>query len=266
MAQRKYKAILADLDGTINRGNDLIDGASRIYRSLREQGVRWIFISNSARKLAGDLTEKINRLGLPVSQDQVINSATALLEEIERGYAGATAFVIGEPPLIAGIEATGMRVQLDGGAADIVIVAMDADFHYTKLNAAFQCLQRGALFWATNLDPTFPAERGFVPGAGALVAAVAAAIGRQPDRVFGKPQKDMALLALRRLDLSPRECLVVGDRMDTDVMFARNAGIDSALVLTGATSLEQLSKYDFKPDYIFDDITGVQELFGEVAT
>ncbi|MGB9617472.1 MAG: HAD-IIA family hydrolase, partial [Desulfomonilaceae bacterium] len=179
---------------------------------------------------------------------------------------GASAFVVGEQPLVAGVEAAGVRVQRGGDGADMVIVAMDADFHYKKLNAAFQCLQRGALFWATNLDPTFPAEQGFVPGAGAIVAAIAAAIGRPPDRVFGKPQKDMALLALKRLDLSPHECLVVGDRMDTDVLFACNAGMDSALVLTGATRREHLSKYDFKPDYVFDDITGVEELFGEVAT
>jgi len=222
-----------------------------------------MFISNSATRLAQELTEKINRLGLPVWQDQVINSASALLEEVTKGWAGAKIFVIGEPCLRAGIVAAGGIVEDDHDRVDIVVAAMDADFHYNKLNVAYQFLRKGALFWATNLDPTFPTEGGFVPGAGCIVAAVAAAIGRRPDKVFGKPENDMALLAMKRLHLSPSECLIVGDRMDTDVLFARNSGIDAALVLTGATSREQLPQYDFKPDYIFDDISGIQQLFVE---
>lgn len=266
MSEYKYRAILADLDGTINRGNKLIDGALETYKRLSEKGVAWIFISNSARRLARGLAEKIDRLGLSVSEDQVINSASALLDEITRNYVGAYIYVIGESPLLSGIEAAGTRVNVTADKADIVVIAMDANFHYDKLNVAFQFLQRGALFWATNLDPTFPTENGFVPGAGAIVAAVETAIGRRPDKVFGKPQNDMALLALKRLNLSPHECLVVGDRMDTDVLFAHNAGMAAALVLTGATRREQLLHYDFKPDYLLENISGVEELFGEVMT
>lgn len=261
MTRHRYKAILADLDGTINRGNQLIPGAAETYKRVSDKDVRWIFISNSARRLAKELAEKINGLGLAVSRDQVVNSASALLDEIARNKVGAKIFAIGEAPLLTGIKEAGGIVCDSNDKVDIVVAAMDANFHYDKLNTAFQFLRRGALFWATNLDPTFPTETGLVPGAGAVVAAITAAIGRQPDKVFGKPYNYMALLALKRLNLRAKDCLVVGDRMDTDVLFARNSGMDAALVLSGATSRDQLSHYNFKPDYIFDDINGLQALF-----
>ncbi len=263
MARQKYRAVLADLDGTINRGDQLIPGAAETYSRLSEKGVKWIFVSNSARRLAHQLAEKINRLGLSVSQGQVINSASALLDEISRAWIGAKLYVVGEPPLVRGIADAGGVIDQSHEKVDIVVVAMDSNFNYDKLNTAFQFLRKGALFWATNLDTTFPTEGGFVPGSGAIVAAISAAIGRQPDKVFGKPHSDMARLALRRLNLTPSECLVVGDRMDTDVLFARNSMMDAALVFTGATTREHLLHYNFRPEYLFDDINGIQELFEE---
>jgi HAD superfamily hydrolase (TIGR01450 family) len=262
MAKKLIKAILADLDGTINRGSLLIEGARETYETLKRKGVKWVLISNSARRLAKDLAAKVNRLGLDVSNDQVINSASALLNEINRNRKGSRVFAIGEPPLIAGLRNVGAEVNLHNDeGVEIVIVAMDSGFHYGKLKSAYQALSNGALFWATNLDPTYPLEGGFVPGAGSIVASVTTAIGRAPDKVFGKPEQDMALLALERLNMSPEECLVVGDRMDTDILFARNVGMYSALVLTGATSLQDLSQYDFRPHYIFESIRDIQQLF-----
>jgi len=262
MAKMLIKAILADLDGTINRGSLLIEGARETYETLKGRGVKWVLISNSARHLAKDLAAKVNRLGLDVSNDQVINSASALLNEMNKNHKGSRVFVIGEPPLVAGLRNVGAEVNLHNDeGVEIVIVAMDSGFHYEKLKTAYQALSNGALFWATNLDPTYPLEGGFVPGAGSIVASVTTAIGRAPDKVFGKPEQDMALLALERLNMSPEECLVVGDRMDTDILFARNAGMCSALVLTGATSLQELSQYDFRPHYVFESIRDIQQLF-----
>lgn len=261
MAKTLVRAILADMDGTINRGNLLIPGARETYDALRKKGIKWIFISNSARRLAEELAAKINRLGLDVGTEQVINSASALLREIDRNQKGSRFFVIGEPPLVEGLRSAGAMVNEDDCDVDIVVVAMDSQFHYEKLKTAFRALRNGALYWATNLDPTYPMEGGFVPGAGSIVASVSAAIGRAPDRVFGKPAQDMALVALERLGVSPEECLVIGDRMDTDVLFARNAGMQSVLVLTGAMCREELPKYDFTPDYVFENIREVQQLF-----
>lgn len=144
---------------------------------------------------------------------------------------------------------------------DIIVTAMDKGFTYEKLSRAHIALQHGARFWATNLDPTFPVADGFRPGAGSIAAAVATVAGRPPDRVFGKPFPDMAVLALEILDLTADACLVVGDRMETDILFARNAGMNSALVLTGATSRTDLGRYDYAPDHVLESIGNVVGLF-----
>lgn len=142
-----------------------------------------------------------------------------------------------------------------------MVVGLDREFTYEKMKLAHKAIQRGALFWATNLDPTYPEADGLSPGAGSVVSAIATAAGKEPDRVFGKPSTDMADIALERLGITSQECLVVGDRMDTDVEFAIKAGMFSVLVLTGATSLEDISRYAFSPGHIIESIASLEKLF-----
>jgi HAD superfamily hydrolase (TIGR01450 family) len=262
MTKTHYKAILADLDGTVNRGDALISGVEAIYRDLSESGVQWLFLSNNARLSASDLALKLRKLGIPVSEQQVINSASALIHTIQREHIGQSFMVVGEAGLIRAIEEAGGKVSDDSANVDIVVVALDKSFTYEKLKRAHLAIQNGALLWATNLDPTFPVPGGFHPGAGSLVAAVATAAGHPPDRVFGKPSPDMALLALETLRLPASSCLVVGDRMETDILFARNAGMPSALVLTGATSRSDIAKYSYSPDHVFESLADIAGLFG----
>ncbi|MBM3303322.1 MAG: HAD-IIA family hydrolase, partial [Deltaproteobacteria bacterium] len=212
MKNKTYRGILADLDGTVNRGKLLIPGAQTVYRELSARGIRWVFVSNSATRLAQDLAEKIRGLGIEVSTDQVVNSAVALIHSLTTEQAGARVMVIGEPRLVEGIEHAGVITTEEPDKTDIVTVAMDTGFTYDKMKRAFQALQNGALFWATNLDASFPVSHGFLPGAGSIVAAVATACGRPPDRVFGKPSPDMAHIAMRILGLPAHSCLMVGDR------------------------------------------------------
>lgn len=261
MNRKTYKGILADLDGTVNRGKILISGADAIYRDLSQRGIRWVFVSNSARSLSSDLAEKLVTLGLNVTRDQVVNSATALIHALAKDCPGARVMVIGEPRLIQGIQQAKIEVTDDPGRTDTVVVAMDTGFDYEKLKRAHLALQNGALFWATNLDASFPASHGFLPGAGSIAAAVATAAGRQPDRVFGKPSPDMAELALDMLGLSADSCLMVGDRIETDIVFAKNAGMDAALVLTGASTRQDLEAWSNGPEYVFDSIEDIVELF-----
>ena len=261
MAKKLYKGILADLDGTVNRGRLLIEGADHVYKELSGRGIRWMFVSNGATSLASDLARKLREMGLPVSEDQVVNSAAPLIRVLKQEYYRARVMVVGEPRLVEGVRGAGAMVTDDPMEIEIVISALDREFTYEKLKRAHQAIQRGAQFWATNLDATFPSADGFLPGAGSVAASIITAAGRPPDRVFGKPYPDMAFLALDVLGLSPEECLVVGDRMETDVLFAKNAGMDSALVLTGASSREQLKDFPQSPQYVFDSIVDVASLF-----
>jgi 4-nitrophenyl phosphatase len=256
-----FKAVLADLDGTVNRGSILIEGAKAAYDDLSSRGIPWVFISNNASSLAEDLARKVADLGLDVREDQVVNSASALIHTLNREFRGARVMVIGQPRLMEGIEQAGAVVESDPLKTDIVVTAMDRGFTYEKLLLAHLALQHGARFWATNLDATFPVADGFRPGAGSIAAAVQAVAGRPPDRVFGKPFPDMAFLSLEILGLDAGECLVVGDRMETDILFARNAGMPSVLVLTGATARSQLGDFDFAPDYVLESIADIPDLF-----
>ncbi|MBI5250100.1 MAG: HAD-IIA family hydrolase [Desulfomonile tiedjei] len=258
--KKKYLGILADLDGTMNRGRELIPGADVVYRRISKRGLRWIFISNNATSLASDLARRITDLGIPVDDGQVVTSASALMQALSGEYRGARIMVLGEDKLIGGVRASGCEISIDPSATDIVVVAKDTGFTYDKLERAYLAIRNGARFWATNMDPTFPVPGGFLPGAGSIVAAVAAAAGRPPDRVFGKPSPDIADIALRQMDLAAELCLVVGDRMETDILFARNARLDSALVLTGATSRSDLRHYSYGPDYVLESITELETL------
>ena len=259
--EKNYLGILADLDGTVNRGELLIEGVHEVYSRLTARGINWLFLSNNAGKSADALAKKLSGLGLPVSSEQVVNSASVVISSLKRGYLGARVMIIGEPSLAQGIQTAGSIIESDPSKTDIVVIGMDTGLTYEKINLAYQAIMRGALFWATNLDPTFPIPGGFKPGAGSVVAPVITAVGRRPDRVFGKPETDMADLALERLHLSRESCLVVGDRMDTDILFAKKAKIDSLLVLTGATSRRNLEDYDYSPDYILETIADIEGLF-----
>lgn len=263
MGIKSYRGILADLDGTLHRGNLLIPGVDATYRVLTEKGIRWLFLSNNAAALPSDIATKVTGLGIPVTQDQVVTSASALISTLTEEYSDARIMVVGQPRLATGIREAGIRVVEEPDETDIVVVALDKGFTYEKLKRAHAAIRKGAVFWATNLDPTFPVPDGFEPGAGSVVAAVATAAGRPPDRVFGKPNRDMALLALKRLKIPAAMCLVVGDRMETDILFARNAGMDSALVLTGATARDDLAKFSYAPDFVFDSMVEMAELFDE---
>lgn len=261
MTNLSYKAILADLDGTVNRGDVLIPGVEAIYKELSERGVQWLFLSNNARLAASDLALKLSKLGIPVSEKQVVNPASAIVHTLLRDYRGQRFMVVGETGLIHAIEEVGGIISDDSANVDIVVVALDTGFSYEKLKRAHVAIQNGAILWASNLDATFPVPGGFYPGAGSIVAAIVTAAGHPPDRVFGKPSPDMALLALETLKLPASSCLVVGDRMETDILFARNAGMPSALVLTGATSRSDMAEYPYAADYVFESIADIGELF-----
>jgi 4-nitrophenyl phosphatase len=261
MKQSVYQGILADLDGTVNRGNLVLDGAQQVYAELSGRGIRWMFLSNNATASAAGLAGRISKLGLKVTEEQFVNSASAVFHTLKESYQAARIMVVGEPKFIDGVQRAGAIIEEDPFKAEIVLVALDKGFTYDKLKRAHIGIQHGAAFWATNLDATFPVPDGFLPGAGSVVASIATAAGRPPDKVFGKPEPDMAFLALDILGLPAETCLVVGDRMETDVLFARNAGMDSALVLSGATSRVDLANYDYAPDYVFDSIADIQGLF-----
>ena len=168
---------------------------------------------------------------------------------------GACAYVIGEAPLIADLLAAGLRLTNEPRDADVVVLSWDRDFSYRKLDDAFQALRRGARLVATNPDVSCPmAGDEFVPDCGAIAAAVEACSMRQVEVYAGKPSTLLAEVALERMGVAAGDCLMVGDRPNTDILFGHNAGMATALVLTGAGRLTPLTEAPALPDFILESI------------
>jgi len=252
---KHYQGYLLDLDGTVYLGEELIPGADRTVAALRERGAKVLFLSNKPLARRETYAAKLTRLGVPAEPEDVMNSPLASARYLSRHHPEARVYVLGEQPLIDELAAAGLHFAQSAEATDIVLVSWDRQLTYDKLDFAHQALMGGARFFATNPDVTCPLEGGIrVPDTGANIAALEATTGRQLEVVIGKPSPIMTEMALAELGLSAGECLMVGDRLKTDMAMGASAGLDTALVLTGVTSPADLAHAEQKPTYVLESI------------
>ena len=250
-----------DLDGTIYLGERAIPGAPETVRCLRQAGCRVTFVSNKPLEPRERYAEKLTRLGIPTDPADVLTSGHVLGRWLAAESPGARVFVVGEPPLLAELAAFGLQItngSQHSEEADFVVAAFDRTFDYGKLNVAFQAIRRGARLVATNADRTCPVEGGEIPDAAAVIGAIEGCTGKKVELVAGKPSPLIIEAGLARMGgLSPRQCLVVGDRLETDVVMAQRAGAVSALVLTGVTRREHLAQSPIQPDYVLESVADI---------
>lgn len=250
-----------DLDGVIYRGNEIQPHAREFVLHIRSSGGLVRFLTNKAAHSREEYAELLTRLGIPTSPDEVMTSgyATALYLA-EQGDTRRTVYRIGENGIDHELASFGFRVLKDGEEpeqnVDYVVVGMDRKFTYEKLARAQKAILQGARFIATNLDPTLPVEGGaLLPGAGCMVAAVQVATSREPI-LIGKPNTYPLEKILEATNVSPEQTVVVGDRLDTDILVGKRVGAKTVLVLTGVTSREQAEKApdEMKPDIIVETL------------
>ena len=248
-----HRGWLFDLDGTVYRGESLILGADGAIAALRGAGRRVAFLSNKPLQTRADYAQKLTRLGIPTREDDVINSSLVLARHLAGLDPGAPVFVIGEPPLIAELRAHGLEVRGDQRVRWVVI-AFDRTFDYAKLNTALQAVRQGARLIATNPDRTCPTEDGEIPDCAGMTAAVEAVTGRTVEVVVGKPSPIILQVALERLGIEARECVIVGDRLETDILMGKRLGLATVLVLTGITPAGDARIADAAPDLVVPSI------------
>jgi HAD superfamily hydrolase (TIGR01450 family) len=254
-AIQDYPAYLFDLDGTLYLGPDLIPGCDVAVRWLQAMGRGVMFLSNKPIATRLDYAEKLTRLGIPAQEEDVLNSSLALARYLAAGDCCVRCYVIGEAPLLDDLISAGLQVVNEPLEATVVVVSWDRDFSYRKLDGALQAVRNGARIVATNPDVACPTTGGgLVPDCGAIAAAVEACTGQAVEMYAGKPSRLLAELAWERLGVAPEDCLMVGDRLETDVAFGRNNGMASALVLTGACTLEMAQRSAAQPDYVLDSV------------
>ena len=252
------KVFLIDMDGVVKRGKAVIPGAREAVSTIRRRGARVFFVTNNSARTRASLMHELRDLGITVELDQVLTSSYCAATHLHSLNIG-TVYVVGEPGLKDELKEAGLNlIDESNPGCDAVVVGIDRDFTYRKMDAARRFIVNGAVYVATNTDATFPTERGEQPGAGAVVAGISVSSGRQPV-IVGKPNDMMMRLALQGTKCSPKECAVVGDRPETDVAMARRGGCIAVLVLTGVASSPELDRYpsEFRPDVILPSLAEV---------
>jgi len=254
-----FIGFIFDLDGTVYLGDTLLPGAQETIQTIRDSNKDMVFVSNKPLERRSVYARKLTRLGIPVEENQVVNSSLVTAWYLVENDPNSRVYVVGEEPLIEELKSHGVRITSEPAETDYVIASFDRNFHYDKLNIAFQAIRNGAHFIATNSDRTCPVEDGEVPDAAGMIGAIEGVTGKKVELIAGKPSELMVKAALDRLELTPEDCLLVGDRLETDIKMGNDHGISTALVLTGVTSRDDLAGSSIEPTYVVDNLYQLQE-------
>jgi len=252
LPHRLYKGYVLDLDGTVYLGNALLPGAKKTIEALRQAGCRIAFVSNKPTETRQAYAQKLTRLGLPTPVEKIVNSSQVLITELLARAPGCRVFPISEQVLRDQLAAAGFILTETPGEIDYVIASFDRTFVYRKLQIAFDAIRAGAHFVATNGDAYCPVPGGGEPDAAAIIAAIEACTGHEIEWIAGKPSPLMMRTAMAVLGTAPQDSIMVGDRVETDILMGHQAGMSTALPLTGATTLEKLERSQVKPDYVLE--------------
>ena len=277
----RIRAVLFDADGVLIHGKTPHPGAIELVDWVRESGRQLYVLTNNSSTARGKYAARMRRMGFHLHRSEIITSGyltARYFVECQRtrpfpqfAVRKPHVFVVGGDGIPREFEAVGVRATLTRSVRDprkphFVIAGIDRTLTYAKIARAQRAITvEGALFIATNQDPTFPVENGFQPGAGTIVAAIATASGRPPEIVVGKPNPLAMRMALHAAGCDASEVLIVGDRLDTDIETGRRADVFSVLVLSGVTTREQLRHVTDPmqhPDRVIEDVTHLRRLLG----
>ncbi len=254
----RFDSFIFDLDGVLYIQNVPVRSGLNFANRVRAAGKGRLFLTNNSKFTRADYRTKLSGMGIDDMRDEeILTSAyvAVLYLQQNRDIDGRAAFALGGQGLRVELETAGLRV-LEGDAgrdADFVLVGWDTDLTFDRLKNAVLAVNAGAVFIATNDDATFPAPDGLWPGAGAIVAAVEKATGVHPV-IVGKPHRCMMDAALERVGGPPDRILMIGDRLETDIKGGHEAGIKTALVLTGVAKREDLAGSELQPDYVVESM------------
>lgn len=259
---QNIKCWLLDMDGTVSIGEDLLPGADLFFAALT--GQRFIFLTNNSSHSVSHYVQRLNRIGIPVSRENVLTSTDALILYLKSLYGNdrtVSVFPVGTPDFEDELSESGIRIVKEKGRpVDAVLVAFDTTLNYEKLDGACDHIRRGVPYFATNPDKVCPLAEGRVlPDCGATLAYLETCTGKLPVKVIGKPDGAMAKMVLDKYGYRLDELAMVGDRTYTDLAFARNAGILGVAVLTGEATLEEIYDSKIDPEFVFERIGDLAE-------
>ncbi|MGG5252519.1 HAD-IIA family hydrolase [Neobacillus sp. SM06] len=249
-----FDAFCFDLDGTIYVGDQLLPGVKETIDHLREANKKILFITNSPTLTRADCQKRLIRMGIAADLEEVLTATFLSALYFQENHPQASIFVVGEKALEEELSHIGLHATKDPMKATHVLVGMDRDFTYEKLNLAMNAVRNGASLVLTNPDPACPVPGGYISDTMAIARAIEAASGRPIDHVVGKPSPFYAKKVLERLQLPADRCLIIGDRLETDIMLGKADNFRTCLVLTGSSCKEDVGRVKIFPDYIVENL------------
>lgn len=248
------KSYLIDMDGVLIRGKTLIPNADIFIQRLHDRGSKFLLLTNNSRQTPRDLAFSLQDIGLNIQAENIFTSALATARFLHTQKPNGTAYVIGESGLTSALH--DIDYIITDRDPDYVVVGETAAYNFADVTRAVRLILNGARFICTNPDVNGPSDSGIVPATGALAALIETATGIKTFFV-GKPNPFMMRAALNYLDVHSEETLMIGDRMDTDIISGVQSGIDTILVLSGVTRLEDVERYPYVPVHIVDSVADI---------
>ena len=245
---------ICDMDGVIYHGNKILDGVTEFINWMQNNDKKFVFLTNSSERTPHELSMKLERMGLHISADHFYTSAMATAEFLHSQKPESTAYVIGEAALTKALYDHG--IYMNDVNPDYVVVGETSTYSFEKIQKAINLVLKGAKLIGTNPDITGPVENGINPATGALIAPIEIATGKKAYFV-GKPNPLMLRHGLRKLNCHSQDIAFIGDRMDTDIIAGIESNIDTVLVLSGVTAMEDIGNFPYCPRYI---VPGVGDL------
>lgn len=253
---RERKGFICDMDGVIYLGNQLLPGVTEFVRWLNENGKQFLFLTNSSERSPKELRQKLQRMGLDIGEEHFYTSALATAAFLKKQAPGCTAYVIGAPGLLNALYDVG--VTMNDVDPDYVIVGETASYNYEVITKAVRLVLGGARLIATNSDLTGPTEFGIAPACRSLVSPIELATGKKA-YFMGKPNPLMMRTGLQLLGVHSEEAVMVGDRMDTDIIAGMESGLATVLVLSGCTSRADVDNYPYRPTFTLNGVGEIPE-------
>ncbi|MCD6201876.1 MAG: HAD family hydrolase [Bacteroidales bacterium] len=248
---REKQGFISDMDGVIYHGDRLLPGVKDFVKWLKKEKKHFLFLTNSSERTPRELQEKLHRMGIDVDRNVFYTSALATAQFLSSQHPKGTAFIIGEAGLINAMYNVGYTMNnID---PDYVIVGDTRNYSYEKLEQAVNLVIKGAKLIGTNPDVSGPVENGIAPSTKALISPIELATGKQAYFV-GKPNPLMMRIALRRLGVRREDSIIVGDRMDTDIIAGIESEIDTLLVLSGISSVDTIKDFPYKPKFVMNRV------------
>jgi NagD protein len=248
---RQKKAFICDMDGVIYHGRRILPEAKVFIQWLKSEGKQFLFLTNNSEHTQRQQSEKLGAMGIAVEPEHFMTSAIATASFLQSQRPGARVFVIGNVGLFEAIEQAGFI--LTDQKPDYVVLGETHDYTYEKLKTAIRCVLGGAKLIGTNPDVTGPSEEGIIPACRALISPIELATGRQAYYI-GKPNPLIMRHSLKRLNCRREEAVIIGDRMDTDIIAGIESEILTVLVLSGITKREDIERFAYRPDLILEHV------------